>query len=403
MKNTISKFIFYAILIGGSFNIVRIYFQQQDIEMILREGVYPWYYQLAFLGNVLLCFAAIASFFLYRKYFPSYITYCYLLMILWVFIASFNDLNAIFKKPTFFFSLKGMGTFVNFGLLFFAADERFPKVLKLFYYVCFGFIVAGFINLTKVGLGASRREYLLSIKDLAFFCMWVFPYFFLQEEENKKKNFINLAAFLLIIFLVFFTGARSYLIVSAIYLIVKFSKKLKSQNGIFALVGLGVLVGVGYVLLANSGFSNAVEGAAANLSERSAEDTRSEQIFDFLSQYDTEYLIQGVGPLGLWFWNGIGEYYGYLDNQFLLLAWWAGLPAIITYIFFLVKSLTTKSEILLFQDIRGVKLIIGLWIAACLGLAIYVTICSDLYYYFISFMIGLNACQYTKILEPEND
>lgn len=63
-----------------------------------------------------------------------------------------------------------------------------------------------------------------------------------------------------------------------------------------------------------------------------------------------------------------------------------------------------KSEILLFQDIKGIKLIIGLWIVACLGFAIYVTISSEPYYYFISFMIGLSACQCTKIWgEPEEE
>jgi hypothetical protein len=322
-------------------------------------------------------------------------------MILLVFIASLNDLNAVFKQPSFFFSIKGMGTFINFGLLYFAADERFPKILKFFYYICFLFIVGGFINLGQVGLGSSRREFLLSIQNLTFFCIWVFPYFFLQEEENKRKNLVNLGAFLAIIFLILATGARSYLIIAAIYLIVKFSKNIKSKNGMFALVGLVVLAGVGYMLLVNSDYSGTFNGAVNNLAERSGEDTRSDQILDFLSQYDTDYLLQGVGPMALWYWNGIEQYYGFLDNQFLLLAWWAGLPAIITYVFFLVRSLYTKSEILQFQDIKGVKLIIGFWIAACLGFAIYVTICSDLYYFFISFMIGLNACQYSKILDPE--
>ena len=68
-----------------------------------------------------------------------------------------------------------------------------------------------------------------------------------------------------------------------------------------------------------------------------------------------------------------------------------------------MSALFTKSEIQYFEEIKGLKMIIALWIAASLGFAIYVTISSDLYYFFISFMIGLNACQYTKILEPENE
>lgn len=405
MNSTIARFIYWGILFGVSCNAVRIYLSQLDAQAIAEDEVYGWYFQLNYLGNVVLCACSIASFILYRKYFPSFINTCYILMILAVTVASVPDFDTIFKRPTFFFSIKGIGTYINFGLLYFVADtERFPKVLKLFYYMCFAFIIGGFINLAKVGMGASRREFMLTIKDLAFYCMWVFPYFFLQDEEDKKKNIINLVAFMMIVVLVFTTGARSYLIISALYLMIKFSKQLRSKNGVFAIIGMLLLIGIGYVVLLNSEYSGTLEGAATNLSERSDQDTRSDQILDFLSQYDMDYFIQGVGPKGTWYWHSIESKYEFLDNQFLLLAWWAGLPAILIYLVFLIKSLYTKSEILLFQDIKGVKLIIGLWIAACLGFAIYVTISSEPYYYFISFMIGLNACQYTKIWgEPEEE
>lgn len=402
MKQSLGKYIYYAILIGISCNVVRLYFQQKNALEIGMDQVYPWYYQVGFLGNVFMCFAAVLSFMLYRKHFPQFITTCYLLLIALVTLASVGDFNKIFSSVTFFFFVKGIGTYVNFGVLFFAADtERFPKVLKFFYYICFFFIVAAFLNLAQMGLGASRKEYLTSIGGLVFFCIWVFPYFFLQNEENKKKNLLNLGTFLVIVLLVLFTGARSYLIISALYLLVKFSKTLKSKNGIATLIGLAIMATAGYFIIQNTGFSGSVDGAVSNLTERSGEDTRSEQIFDFLSQYDMDYLIQGVGPTALWFWHGINDFYGFLDNQFLLLAWWAGLPALLTYLYFLIKSLFIKSEILLFQDIKGVKLIIGLWIGACLGFAIYVGITTDLYYYFISFMIGLNACYYTQLFDPE--
>jgi hypothetical protein len=161
-----------------------------------------------------------------------------------------------------------------------------------------------------------------------------------------------------------------------------------------------VLVGVGYFVLINSSLSTTVEGAFDNLSERSGEDTRSDQLFDFLSQYDTDYLIQGVGPTKLWFWHSINGAYGFVDNQFLLIAWWAGLPTVIVYIFFLVRSLYVESEILQFENIKGLKLIIFFWIAACLGLAIYCTLCPEHYYYFLSLLMGLSVCQYSKIIEP---
>jgi hypothetical protein len=393
------RLIFYSIVIGVLCNVVKLYFGQNDIEMILFEEVYPWYFKLAFLGNIFISIASVASFFSYKKYFPPFISTCYVLVVVFVIIASFNDLADFLKKPSYFYSVKGIGTYLNFGLLFFAAETfYFPKLLKLFYWISFGVIVAGFINVAKTGFGASRKEYLTSIREFVVYLIWVFPYFFLQNDENKKNNLINIAAFMAISFLILVAGSRSYLIIAAVYFIVKFRVQLQTKNALVGIVGIIVLALAGYMVLINSDLNKTLESTVGNLSERSGEDTRSAQILDFLQQYNIDYLIQGVGPVKQWYWNGIG-YYSYLDNQILLIAWWAGLPTILTYVYFLVKSLFIKSEILLFEEIKGIKLIIFFWIAACLGFAIYCTVSSDCYYYFISLLIGLNACRYTKILD----
>lgn len=398
------KVIFYSIVIGLACNMVKLYFAQNNLEEIAFEQVYPWYFRVGFFGNIFISFASVASFFSYKKYFPPYITTCYILILLFILIASYNDLGDFLKRPTFFYSIKGIGTYLNFGLLFFVADTYyFPKVMKLFYLLTFGIIVASLINLTKVGFGASRKEYLNAIRDFVIYLIWVFPYFFLQDEKDKKKNLINLATFLVIGLLILATGSRSYLIIYLLYIIVKFRTQLQTKNALVGILGMLVLLVIGYIVIINTDFNKTLESTLNNLSERSGEDTRSEQIVDFLQQYDTDYLIQGVGPIKQWYWNSIASYYSYLDNQILLIAWWAGLPTIVTYVYFLVKSLFVKSEILLFEDIQGTKLIIFLWIAACLGFAIYATVCCEAYYYFISFIIGLNACQYSKLIEPEND
>jgi hypothetical protein len=286
--------------------------------------------------------------------------------------------------------------------LFFAADTKyFPKILDFFYYACLFILGASIISLGKVGFGASRKEFLTYIRDYTVFLMWVFPYYFLQEEENKKKNLINLGAALLIFILVFSSGSRSYLILFFVYAISKFSRQLATRNGVFAIIGLLILCFGGYFILINSPLASTVENAFGNLSARSGEDTRSEQIYEFLKQYDTEYMFQGVGPLKLWFWSSMNDYYGHLDNQFMLIAWWAGIPTVTAYAFLLIRSLFVKSEIALFEKVKGIKLIIFCWIAACLGFAIYCTLSSEPYYYFLSFLIGLNACQYTKIIPDE--
>jgi len=396
-----SKYIFWCILVGLSFNMVKLYFAQNDMATA-EEGVFPWYFRIDFLGDVLMSVASVTSFFTYKQYFPSYIKVCYLSLVFFVILVSLESLPETLSKPTFFYSIKGIGTYLNIGILFFAADTKyFPKVLNFFYYLCFGIIAASIVNMGKAGMGASRKDFLLYLRDFSVFLMWVFPYFFLQDEPNKKKNLINMAAFLMIFIIVLASGSRSYLILYFLYIIIKFRAQLQTKNGVLLILGMLVLVGVGYFALMNSSLSGTVEGAIDNLSERSGEDTRSDQILDFLSQYDMDYLVQGVGPLQLWFWHGINGKYGFLDNQFLLIAWWAGLPTIIAYVFLLVRSLFIESEILQFDNIKGLKVIIFFWIAACLGLAIYCTLCSEHYYYFLSMLMGLNACQYSKIIEPD--
>ena len=400
----ISKYIFWALIAGISCTVIKLYLSQQDMSVSGGdiESAWPWYFKVAFLGNVLVSLAAVASFILYNKYFPKYVIACYLLLVLFVIISSAGTFSQTLSKPTFFYTSKGVGTFINIGILFFAADTKyFPKILDYFYYACMFILAASIISLGKVGFGATRKEFLTYIRDYTVFLMWVFPYFFLQEEENKKKNLINLGAALLLFVLVFSSGSRSYLILFILYAISKFSRQLATRNGVFAIIGLIIFCVGGYFILLNSPLASTVENAFGNLSERSGEDTRSGQIYEFLAQYDMDYLIQGVGPLKGWFWSNVNDYYNYLDNQFLLIAWWAGLPAITAYVFLLVKSLFIKSEIQLYEKIKGIKLIIFCWIAACLGFAIYCTLSSEPYYYFLSLIMGLNACQYTKIIPEE--
>jgi hypothetical protein len=399
----VSKYIFWALIIGISCTLMKLYFGQQNTAQAEGQVTsWPWYFKVAFLGNVTISFAAVTSFFLYKQYFPKYVSACYVLLILCVVIASWGTFTKTFTTPTFFYSVKGVGTFINIGVLFFAADTKyFPRIVKFFYYACLFILAASVISLSKIGLGASRKTFLFQIGDYTVFLMWVFPYFFLQDEEDKKKNLLNLCLFLLIFVLVFSIGARSYLILYLLYVMSKFSKQLTTKTGIFTIIGLVILCVGAYFILLNSPFGSTMENAFNNLSERSGEDTRSEQIYEFLDQYDATYLFQGVGPLKQWFWSSTNDYYSYLDNQFLLIAWWAGLPAILIYVFLLVRSLFVKSEIQLFEKIKGIKLIIFLWILACLGFAIYCTLSSEPYYYFLSFLIGLNACQYTKLLGEE--
>jgi hypothetical protein len=401
---SVSKLIYALIFLGILLKAVKSFYVQNNMEYIFSEEVYGWYYRVGFYGNALISIAAILSFWLYRKYFPQYVTICYLIMILLVILASLNSMGEIFNRPNILYSDKGIGTFTNFGILFFAASTKhYPKILKLFYYLCFAFIIAGIVNLSKIGFGSSREEYLNAILNYAVYLIWVFPFFFLQDKDNKKINIINILIYLIIFIFVLSTGSRTYMVIYLLYFIMKFKNHLLTKNGILAVIACMILIVGVFSLFSNSDLAKATEGAFNILSERSAENTRSSQLIEFLDQYDTNYLLKGVGPTGTWYWSSVGRYYNYLDNQFLLLAWWAGLPTLLVYLFYLIKPIMQKSEIQLFENVKGLRMIIVLWILACAGFAIYVGISSDLYFDFITLLLGLQTCKFTLLRSGDEE
>jgi hypothetical protein len=392
------KIIFLLFLSGIVLKTIKTLYVQNNAEYISIEEVYDWYFKAGYYGNILISIVAIASFLFYRKYFPKYVSVCYLLMILLVTLASIPDFETILKKPNIIYSVKGIGTYINFGILFYAANiTNFKKVLKIFYFVSFVFIISGIINISKIGFGATRTQYLDALRDFSVYLIWVFPYFLLQKVENKKNEILNILIFGIIFIFVLCTGARSYLVIYAVYLIVKFKEQLQSKNSFIFILGILVLLSSVFLLFANSGLAKALDGAVNNLSERATEDSRSEQIVEFLDQYNPDYLIQGVGPLGTWNWSHWNGPYYYLDNQFLLLAWWAGLPTLLVYLYFIVKPILQNAEISNFEKISNIKLILIFWLLACAGFAIYVGIGSDLYYDFITLLVGLQTCRFTLL------
>ena len=399
---SLPKIIFYLIVVGVVFSAIKLYLAQAELEDENIEGQYGWYYKLEFIADIMMSVASILSFALYRKFFPLYISVCWILMVVFVTLSSVNDLSFFAKRPSYFYSIRGIGTFVNIGIIFFAANTDYlQKLLKVFYYLCYAFIIGGVINLGHVGIGSSRLQYLGAIKDIAVYLIWVFPFFFLQDETDKKKNIINLGIYAIMFIFILSTQARTYLIIYALFLIVKFREQLRSKNSLLVIIGGVILVAGAFLLLSSSSLGKTADDAFSMLSERTGEDSRSGQIIEFLNQWDTDYLLQGVGPLKTWYWTNINDYYFGLDNQFLLIGWFAGLPALFTYIYFILKIYFTKSESLLFEEIKGIKLMVGIWILACLGFAIYISVSTTLYYNFLTLLMGIHVCRYTMLKETE--
>src|SRR6476620_3941167 len=116
----LTRIMFYMLVVAFLLFANKTYYYQNNLETILLEEVFTWQFKAAFVGNVLISLVSIMSFFMYRKYFPGYVTFCYIALILFVVIASYNDLGDMVKNPNSFYAGKGVGTFVNLGIIFFA-------------------------------------------------------------------------------------------------------------------------------------------------------------------------------------------------------------------------------------------------------------------------------------------
>ena len=284
---SISKKLYYVILISIILNTIKIYFAQNNIETTIAESTFGWYYKCFFYSNILITIVSVISFLLYRKFFPFYLTFCYISLIVFVFLASFKSFGEIMKTPSALYSTKGIGTYINIGLIFFTAEIVYTKkILKLFYYLCFFFTAAGLINLAKVGIGASRTEFFNAVLEFALYLIWVFPYFFIRKGQDKKTNLINVIVYLILFIFILSIGSRSYILIYFIFLIVKFKDQLKTKNSLLIIFGMGLAITSVFFIFSNSGLGKVLEGAFSNLSDRASEDSRSGQLQEFLGQYD---------------------------------------------------------------------------------------------------------------------
>lgn len=372
-------------------NAVFTYFYQTDMQVIYDEQVYYWYFPFSFIGDALLNIASVMAFFHYRKSFPLFVRRVYLGILGLVIVTSFinvPDLDVLFR-PGVFFSIKGMGTWINLGIMFAAADrERTGRLLKLFYYLCCFFVVAALVKLISIGTIGDRDISMYAILEFTVDLVWVFPFFFLRRDDYGWGKGYQFTVMILILLFALAIGARSYTLTLLCLIMLKAKDTLKISKGtglLIFLLAVG-LIATGYFLLVNSELYNTYQNIVDIFLKRGTEDTRTGQIVEFLKQYDTQYLFSGLGPMATWDWEN--QAYASLDNQMLLTAWWAGLPAAVLYLVYLCKAFFRKIAHP-DEETRAAQIIVGFWILGCFGLAIYATMSCSVYYFFISLLIGI--------------
>ena len=390
-----AKFIYFLIIIGIICNAVSLYFYQQNLKIILTEQKFGWYTTVGFVGDAFISIASVLSFFAYKSYFPTYIKFCYIALVLIVVVRSVGNFNDFVKTPSLFYSTKGIGTFVNFGILFYTVNTFFlKKIFKLFYFLCFVIMAAAFYNVAKIGLTFDRHTFLQALREFAVYLIWVFPFFLFDDTASKMRNLVNYLMFFLLAFIVIATGSRGYLILYFIMFVTKlyYDNKRSKSAGILILGGALVLGVLLFAIIRSTNLSSTIDSALNIFTGRVNDDTRTGQLEEFMRQYNYDDAITGAGPISTYYSTENKGQYAYLDNQYMLLGWWAGIPACLIYIFYLFRTFLKKT----YQPTLGPKLMLGLWILACGGLAIYAGLTSDLYFYFISMLIGTIALAQTK-------
>lgn len=391
-----STVIYYCVVGGAILNAVYTFYYQRDLELFANDEGLGWYTKLNFLGDFLISIAAILSHYRYKHYFPGFVRITYWLLLFWVVMAHWGNYENIIKNPATFYGGKGIGTFLNFGILFAVAGFRhIAKIQKLFLWIAIVFTVLGVANVVAAGIGFNRNDMLYVVREYANYLVYVFPFFFLQPQEKKLYSFLYYIFYAAVFFVILATASRSNILIFVLILLAKLYYQFRGsiKDSIHLLLGLAILVVFGAHYVLQSSFYDSFNTIIQIIEERSKEDTRSQQFEEFFRQYDIRNWLLGVGPTGTYYSSNVGGPYGSFDNQFILLGWWAGLPALLFYIYLLSRSLFRKySKQRSWPDkgqVIGAKWTIFLWILAASGLAIWAAISCNLYYYFISISIGI--------------
>jgi hypothetical protein len=389
------RWVFYAIVTGLVLNGVFLLFSQINMDSSQQATGAPvstWYSQLGFVGNLLLTAASIVSFAKFYRRFPVFLSCCYIALILIIAVMSALDFDQFLKTPSLFYMSKGLGAWINFGLLYFMADDHYSaRVFKIFKGLCYCFILFNLIKIVQFGAISNREQAESAIRDTSVFLFWVYPFFFLDSTDEAPL--FNAVKYLLMFFVLFFAFAissRSYTMIMAIFILVKVVRDIRHKENAAVLTVMAALVCLGgcYLLLNIENFKS-VNDLLTIFSGRINDDSRSSQLKEFFNQYNTDNLFKGVGITATWNWSGdrTGKYQ-WLDNQLVLVTWWFGIQTTFLYVCFVLSGLF-KKNVSGDRTVTNAKLLIFFWVLACAGFAIYVTISSNLFYYFVTLMIGL--------------
>ncbi len=389
-----TNLISFLFFIGLGLNLAFVYYAQERLynEMTYGDLSLGSEGLLRIFSVILIFITVILSLFDARKKYLYKIFFTYVLLLVIIII------NYLITSPdlgdlTNLMDLKGIGPWVCFGLIFVGFDDKRYNVFKIFLFISVITISLFVIyNLLNFGVGQYRGQALALYRVYAVNLVWLTPFVFLILKNNQKLVALRVYALLIGIVVALVTQTRSFLL---IYILVLGFDFYYTRKKVYYTIGISIIgLLFVYMLLNAESLSSSFE----LLLKRGSEDSRSNQLTEFLSQLDFFEVVVGKGFNATWYSGG--HPYPYLDNQWLLLIWWAGLIPAVLY-FYLTTVIPVKLFFRKNQDYetKVESFILIIWTLACAGLAIYTSITIDFFFFIICVIQGRLLYKYSQTYE----
>lgn len=389
---TIERFISRLLFIGLILGLIFIYFEQERLYSgLVNNDLSLGSEKYIRIASVLLIFATVLmALFKSKSMYHTSIYLAYFTLVTYISLV-YVLYGADIFDTTQFMDKKGLGPWICLGLIFVSYDNKryknFQDFLLLATIVLFVYTI---YNLVDFGVGAYRGQAMTKYRVYAVNAMWILPYVYLSLKSHK---FFSKYRFIVLFFgicLALIVQTRSFLLLYFIVLLFDFYYAKKKLVYIIASSVLAVLFVV--FLFSSESLSSSYE----LLGQRGLKETRVGQLSQFFEQVNFFELIVGKGPYASWHYSN-GFEFQHLDNQWVLLLWWAGLIPFLMYLY-----LTAYISLKMFfrptdYQTKVEAFIIILWVLACAGLAIYSTMSVSFYFFVICIIQGRLLHKYSMI------
>lgn len=379
----IEKLISILLFIGLIFNLFYIYFAQERLYSATTTGSFalgPEKY-LRILSVIAIFFTVIFSIFTAKRKYHFSIFFSYLVLIISITL-NYLISGASITNMTHFMDKKGIGTWVCLGIIFVSYNSKRYDSYKNFMIFSSIFIsILAIYNFIDFGIGGWRGQALSKYRVYAVNYVWIAPFCFLILKEYRNIKWLRFFVLIMGIILALIIQTRSFLIIYLLTILFDFFNTKKKSTYIAILV-LGFFI-MAYIIATTEIFSTSLN----LLVNRGTNDTRTEQLSNFINQLNFFEIITGSGYFASY---RIGsEIWISVDNQWLYLLWWGGLIPVLSYgylcgiipfIMIFKKNLSYETKVECF--------ILIIWFLALLGLAIFTTMSVDFFFFTTSIILG---------------